>query len=202
MRSEEENFLDGCRHVFLDMGTNTGVQIRKLYEPHLFPNASVLPIFDKFFGPIGERLWRGSEPKYFWLFQGPPEHLHSWVWTKCYAQWRVGQTGREIPRLRLAGWLSKSPIVVVFRFILLLPLVLGLRRNLIWSLFIKRFEDKTVSPFLKGYFKTLSKHLLLSILINFHQCWSIFMVIRDIVVTMVIIVISILNCQSHISKLF
>jgi len=55
MRSEEENFLDGCRHVFLDMGTNTGVQIRKLYEPHLFPNASVLPIFDKFFGPIGER---------------------------------------------------------------------------------------------------------------------------------------------------
>ena len=42
-----ENFLDGCRHVFLDMGTNTDVQIRKLYEPHLFPNASVLPIFDK-----------------------------------------------------------------------------------------------------------------------------------------------------------
>ena len=56
MRSEGKNFLDGCRHVFLDMGTNTGIQIRKLYEPHLFPNASVLPIFDKFFGPIGERL--------------------------------------------------------------------------------------------------------------------------------------------------
>jgi len=37
------------------MGTNTGVQIRKLYEPHLFPNSSVLPIFDKFFGPAGER---------------------------------------------------------------------------------------------------------------------------------------------------
>jgi len=53
--SEGKNFLDGCRHVFLDMGTNTGIQIRKLYEPHLFPNASVLPIFDKFFGPIGER---------------------------------------------------------------------------------------------------------------------------------------------------
>ena len=54
--SEGKNFLDGYRHVFLDLGTNTGVQIRKLYEPHLFPNASVLPIFDKFFGPIGERL--------------------------------------------------------------------------------------------------------------------------------------------------
>merc|ERR1719500_1392475 len=55
MRSEEENFLDGCHHVYLDMGTNTGVQIRKLYEPHLFPDASVLPIFDKFFGQEGER---------------------------------------------------------------------------------------------------------------------------------------------------
>ena len=38
------------------MGTNSGVQIRKLYEPHLFPNASVLPIFDKFFGRAEERL--------------------------------------------------------------------------------------------------------------------------------------------------
>ena len=54
--NESKHFLDGCHHVYLDMGTNTGVQIRKLYEPHLFPNASVLPIFDKFFGPIGERL--------------------------------------------------------------------------------------------------------------------------------------------------
>ena len=54
--SESKNLLDGCRHVYLDMGTNTGIQIRKLYEPHLFPNASVLSIFDKFFGPIGERF--------------------------------------------------------------------------------------------------------------------------------------------------
>ena len=28
-----------------------GIQIRKLYEPQLFPNASMLPIFDKYFGP-------------------------------------------------------------------------------------------------------------------------------------------------------
>ena len=120
--SDEErmNMLDGCHHVYLDMGTNTGVQIRfnilvswvytnkgsslycsigypfprddmqwssyspkrqkiyftnwqhsratkicngvkdnhslvffffrKLYEPHLFPNASVLKIFQKHFG--------------------------------------------------------------------------------------------------------------------------------------------------------
>ena len=28
-----------------------GIQIRKLYEPQLFPDASMLPIFDKHFGP-------------------------------------------------------------------------------------------------------------------------------------------------------
>ena len=31
------------------MGTNTGHQIRKLFEPHLYPNASVLKIFKKYF---------------------------------------------------------------------------------------------------------------------------------------------------------
>ena len=148
MRSEGKNFLDGCRHVFLDMGTNTGIQIRKLYEPHLFPNASVLPIFDKFFGPIGERLWRGSEllqALNLLMFQGPQEHLHSWVWTKCFAQRCVGRFGGAIPGLWLAGWfsvcLSQLIPLVVFRCILLLPLGLGLRRNLIWILFIKRFEQ-------------------------------------------------------------
>ena len=85
-----ENPLDNCNFVYLDMGTNFGVQIRwqmktimiliiagpnlflmcrttasvvtyyyksysthlfrKLYEPHLYPGAPVLPIFDKYFG--------------------------------------------------------------------------------------------------------------------------------------------------------
>lgn len=49
------NLLDGCHHVYLDMGTNRGVQIRKLYEPHLYPDATVLPVFDKYFGPVGKR---------------------------------------------------------------------------------------------------------------------------------------------------
>ena len=33
------------------MGTNIGVQIRKLFEPHKYPNASVLPVFEQLFGP-------------------------------------------------------------------------------------------------------------------------------------------------------
>jgi hypothetical protein len=32
------------------MGTNIGIQIRKLYEPHLYPNAPVLPLFQEIFG--------------------------------------------------------------------------------------------------------------------------------------------------------
>ncbi|CAF1347644.1 unnamed protein product [Rotaria sordida] len=44
------NFLDGCRYVYIDIGTNIGIQIRKLYEPHLYPNAPVLPLFEQIFG--------------------------------------------------------------------------------------------------------------------------------------------------------
>ena len=50
-----KNPLDGCEFVYLDMGTNTGVQIRKLYEPDKFPGAAVLPIFERYFGPAAGR---------------------------------------------------------------------------------------------------------------------------------------------------
>lgn len=42
---------NGCHHVYIDLGTNLGVQIRKLYEPHLFPGALALATFDRYFGP-------------------------------------------------------------------------------------------------------------------------------------------------------
>ena len=44
--------MDGCYHVYLDVGSNIGVQVRKLFEPHLYPKAKVQKIFDHFFGPI------------------------------------------------------------------------------------------------------------------------------------------------------
>ena len=46
----DPNFLKGCRHVFLDVGSNVGIQVRKLFEPKLYPDAEVLPQFDQFFG--------------------------------------------------------------------------------------------------------------------------------------------------------
>lgn len=39
-----------CKHLYLDMGTNIGMQFRKLYEPHLFPRARSLPYFSSTFG--------------------------------------------------------------------------------------------------------------------------------------------------------
>ena len=41
--------LDGCQYVYIDLGTNIGIQIRKLYEPQLYPHAPVLPLFEKIF---------------------------------------------------------------------------------------------------------------------------------------------------------
>lgn len=34
-----------CRKWYVDIGSNIGVQVRKLYEPHKYPNAPILPIF-------------------------------------------------------------------------------------------------------------------------------------------------------------
>lgn len=42
--------MSGCTHLYLDVGTNIGVQIRKLYEPSHYAGAPVLPFFREAFG--------------------------------------------------------------------------------------------------------------------------------------------------------
>jgi hypothetical protein len=42
---------DGCRHVFIDGGSNTGVHLRFLVTPDLFPDAHYTPLFSRHFGP-------------------------------------------------------------------------------------------------------------------------------------------------------
>ena len=54
--NEAPNILDNCYHVYLDVGTNLGIQIRKLFEPEKYPEAKVLPFFESTFGTITERL--------------------------------------------------------------------------------------------------------------------------------------------------
>ena len=39
-----------CKHIYLDTGSNLGVQIRKIYEPLKYWSATVEPHFAKYFG--------------------------------------------------------------------------------------------------------------------------------------------------------
>jgi hypothetical protein len=47
--------VDTCSSFYMDMGTNVGIQIRKLYEPDLFPDSGILPYYDKYFADVGTR---------------------------------------------------------------------------------------------------------------------------------------------------
>lgn len=55
--TEDDQIIDNlisrhqCSHVYLDVGTNIGVQIRKVYQPELYPKALVLRSFSEAFGP-------------------------------------------------------------------------------------------------------------------------------------------------------
>jgi hypothetical protein len=42
---------DNCKHIFIDLGCNRGIQIRKLFEPSKFNKleASIMPQFDYYF---------------------------------------------------------------------------------------------------------------------------------------------------------
>lgn len=44
---------DGCEHVYLDCGSNIGVQVRKLFEPAEYPKAPVINVFATHFGTAG-----------------------------------------------------------------------------------------------------------------------------------------------------
>jgi len=61
---EQPNVLDGCSHVYLDVGSNVGVQIRKLYDGRsVYPDAPVHDIFDKYFGKDHSKVCAiGFEP--------------------------------------------------------------------------------------------------------------------------------------------
>ena len=46
---------DNCGHVYLDIGSNVGVQVRKLFEPQRYPGAPVLQLFEQLFGDVRAR---------------------------------------------------------------------------------------------------------------------------------------------------
>jgi hypothetical protein len=51
---------DGCNSIYLDIGTNIGVQIRKLFEPQLYASAPYLQYFYQAFGNVTERREPGA----------------------------------------------------------------------------------------------------------------------------------------------
>lgn len=57
LQKQDEHAIDAlfashdCEHVYLDVGTNIGIQIRKLYEPQKFEGAPALKYFEEWFGP-------------------------------------------------------------------------------------------------------------------------------------------------------
>ena len=62
--------LDGCRHVFLDVGSNRGVHVRFLYEPSAYPLSKYVHRWRIFESHFGHRLvadvpraeWEPLEP--------------------------------------------------------------------------------------------------------------------------------------------
>jgi len=54
-------WLSECKRVFVDLGCNNGVNIRKLYEPKKFDQASILSVFDQEMGSAGWRRAPGKQ---------------------------------------------------------------------------------------------------------------------------------------------
>eukprot|EP00931_Biecheleriopsis_adriatica_P023468 TRINITY_DN14810_c0_g1_i1.p1 TRINITY_DN14810_c0_g1~~TRINITY_DN14810_c0_g1_i1.p1 ORF type:complete len:589 (+),score=51.90 TRINITY_DN14810_c0_g1_i1:514-2280(+) len=74
-RYDSPAWLSNCKHIYLDVGSNIGVQIRKFYEPEKYINARVLPLFDQHFGGPQIRRRPGAETGICVLGMEPSPHL-------------------------------------------------------------------------------------------------------------------------------
>ena len=52
LRPVQQQKLSECSRIYIDLGTNTGVQIHKLYNPEFFPRALIRERFNQFFGCV------------------------------------------------------------------------------------------------------------------------------------------------------
>lgn len=68
--ARKSKLADGCYHVLLGVGANIGVNVRFLYEPHLYPKAhKVWKLFDDEFGSS-----RDNGDQCVFAFQPNPAH--------------------------------------------------------------------------------------------------------------------------------
>lgn len=56
-----ENWADGCRAVFLDVGAKQGTHTQMLFEPEKYGTASTLALLEKYFGPASTRTLPSNE---------------------------------------------------------------------------------------------------------------------------------------------
>lgn len=86
-RTDRPPLAEGCTHVYLDVGTNIGVQLRKLFEPRYYPFAPVLEQFDQYFG--SNRMTRRGPTLCAFGFEANPLHS-AWLSTLESAYRRAG----------------------------------------------------------------------------------------------------------------
>lgn len=73
---EHPEWIHSCKTIFLDLGSNIGVNVRKLYEPEKYPGAKLLPVLQKFFGSPEKRRAPAKESGLCALgFEPNPQHL-------------------------------------------------------------------------------------------------------------------------------
>lgn len=66
------SIADGCYHIFLDVGSNIGMHVRFLFEPHKYEQATIArSFFKKHFGPEFQR-----DNRDFCILSWEPIHLN------------------------------------------------------------------------------------------------------------------------------
>lgn len=74
---EHPPWVDDCRSVYIDVGSGTGAQLRKMYEPGQYCGAADLETFSRLFGPPDDRRARASETGICAFgFEPNPVHRH------------------------------------------------------------------------------------------------------------------------------
>jgi len=63
LHHESESWASGCSSIYVDIGSNVGVQIRKLFEPSKYPGSTILREFDNLFGLPEIRTKASNETK-------------------------------------------------------------------------------------------------------------------------------------------
>lgn len=96
-----------CQHVYIDVGSNIGVQLRKLFEPTKYPKAaSTHGVYERYFGPVGDARCAvcaiGIEPN--------PHHRPKL--TNLQRRYRVAGVR---PRATSTAWLSSRLVMPIGR---------------------------------------------------------------------------------------